>query len=186
MVCTARGVEVAGGLVGEHQRGTMHEGAGDGRALHLAAGERSRPPRGQFREAHRRERFADARLALGARDPVERERQRDVVRNAQVGQQVEGLEDEAHVAPAPEGERPVVAVIERTALEGHRARVRPLQPRHDVEQRRLARARLAHHRDPLAGRDREVDAGEERGLPAEALGERADLEHANRGVRPRR
>ena len=32
------GVEIAGGLVGQQQLGTMHHGAGDGDALHLSAG----------------------------------------------------------------------------------------------------------------------------------------------------
>ena len=48
----AGGVEIAGGLVGDEDFGRMHQGAGDGDALHLAAGELMREGAGLFGQAH--------------------------------------------------------------------------------------------------------------------------------------
>ena len=58
------GVEVGGGLVGQHQRGTMNDGAGDGDALTLAAGEQVGPLLCASGEADVFERLGNARAAL--------------------------------------------------------------------------------------------------------------------------
>ena len=60
-------VEVGSGLVGEHQRGPMHDGAGDGDALALAAGEQVGPVIGASGEADVVQRFRDAPAAFALR-----------------------------------------------------------------------------------------------------------------------
>ena len=60
-------VEVAGGLVGQEERGLGHECPGDGDALLLAARELARLVLGTIGQAHLLERHVGAALALGHR-----------------------------------------------------------------------------------------------------------------------
>jgi hypothetical protein len=133
-----------------------------GRALHLASRERARLPLREPSEPDGFERGLRARGALGAADAQERQRQRDVLAHIQVRQEVEGLEDEAHVASAPERQRVVIAVVERLRVEADFARVGAIETRDDVEQRGFAGARLPGDGDPFAARDLEIDGVEER------------------------
>ena len=68
------GVEVAGGLVGEEERGLAHERAGDGDALALAAGELVRLVVHAVREPDRRERRLGRLAPLAARQAAVDER----------------------------------------------------------------------------------------------------------------
>ena len=86
-------VEVAGGLVGEHQVGVVDERAGDGHALLLAAGELGR--RWVTRSARPTELQRAAAEAADVGAIRVDERQLHVLERAGPRQQVEGLEDEA-------------------------------------------------------------------------------------------
>ncbi len=113
-------VEVAGGLVGEHDGRARDERARDRDALLLAAGEL----RGAVVEA-----VADADgvdqpvepLAVGLA-PGDRQRQQDVLFGVQHRQQVERLEDEADPVAAQLGQALVVEPGQLDAVEAHRAR----------------------------------------------------------------
>ena len=100
-------VEVAGRLVGEDDGRPRGQGAGDGDALLLAAGELRRAVAGAVGEP-------DAcRAAAAIRAPLRRaareaQRQRDVLGGRERRQQVEGLEDEADAVAAQPGELGVV------------------------------------------------------------------------------
>ena len=100
----------------------------------------SRPTRShQIRE--------ERRIRLLARD---RERQQDVLLGGEHRQQIEELEHETDVATAQQRH---VAVRERAdvlAGDRDRPRCRLVERGEQVHQRRLARARRAHHRDELA------------------------------------
>ena len=63
------GVEGAGGLVGQDDLGVVHDGARDGHALHLTAGELVRPLFQVFSQTHAGKRFLRAMPALGLRVP---------------------------------------------------------------------------------------------------------------------
>ena len=98
-----RRVEVAGRLVGEHDRRPRDERAGDRDALLLAAGELRRAVAEPLRRG-RPCRISSShplgvRLAAG-----EREREHDVLGRREHRQQVEELEDEADVLAAQERE----------------------------------------------------------------------------------
>ena len=87
-------------------------------------------------------------------------RQRDVLGGRERRQQVVGLEDEAD-AIAPELREPALAqALERDAVDGDAARGRPVEPGHDVHERRLAGARRAHDGDELALVQRDGDAAQ--------------------------
>ena len=101
----------------------MHQRARDRDALQLAAGELARHARRALGEADRREHLRDARVAVRAADAEQRQRQRDVLRDGQVGQHVERLEHEAHAGAAQHGQRIVVERREIDAVERDRAGV---------------------------------------------------------------
>ena len=97
-------VEVGGGLVGEHQGGTMDDGAGDGYALAFAAGEQVGPMAGAGGKADICEGFGNALAALARADALDEQRILDVFAGREDGDQVEGLKDEADLFAAEESE----------------------------------------------------------------------------------
>ena len=109
-------------------------------------------------EAHARERFARALLALRAREPGVEQRQLDVALERGLGEQVEGLEHEADLLVADPGELEARQRRDVVALEQVAPVARRVQAAEDVHQRRLARARRADHRDHLSLLDAQVDA----------------------------
>ncbi len=111
------GVEVAGGLVREDDGWTVDEGAGDGYALTLAAGELVGLVVHARVEAYVGEGFLGALDALGGGGAVVDEGQLDVVEGGGAGQKVEGLEDEADFLVADAGELVVVELADQLAVE---------------------------------------------------------------------
>ena len=96
------GVEVAGGLVGEHDRGAAGERAGARDALLLAAGQLARPVAEPVAQADRVDHGVEPLLVGLAAGDVERER--DVLERGQRRDQVERLEHEADGVAAQPGE----------------------------------------------------------------------------------
>ncbi len=87
---------VAGGLVGQHHLRTGDDGARDGDALLLAAGQHVRIVIGAAGEAdHWRSASRARRLALAGGDAAIDERQLDVFHRRGARQEIEALEDEA-------------------------------------------------------------------------------------------
>ena len=101
-------------------------------------------------EADFRKHAGDADLHLRIWNTIQSKRQRDVLRHAQVGQDVKSLEHEPHVLPSQHRQRIVVERGKIGAVQTDAARVGTIQTRDEVEQRGLADARLAHHGDVLA------------------------------------
>ena len=97
-------VEVAGGLVAEQEGGIGDDGAGDGDALFLAAGELPGKVVHAVGQANDGKRGLDVRAALGLGEFGEQKRQLDVLKRGEHGNEVVHLEDEADVAGAPFGE----------------------------------------------------------------------------------
>ena len=175
-------VQVAGRLVGEHEPRTVDERARDRDALQLAARQLARTARRAVPEADRAQHLRHARFAAAVERAVQGERQRDVLCDVEVRQDVKGLEDEPHPAPAQLGERIVVEPRELDPVERDRAGVRAIEPGHEVEKRRLADPGFAAHRNVLARGELEIDVRED-GAGAGAgvgLGEAADGEHGPR------
>src|SRR5699024_3607658 len=95
------GIEVAGGFVGEEEVGVGDDGAGDGDALFLAAGELAGEVVEAVAQAHEVEGGRGVFAAAGAGEAGEFEGQFDVLQGGQHGDEVERLEDEAQVVVAP-------------------------------------------------------------------------------------
>ena len=150
------GVEVAGRLVGEDDRGLRDERPRDRDALLLAPRELGRAVGEPVGEADALgEAVEPPCLGLLAGD---REREQHVLLSRQHREQVEELEDEADVL-APQFRQIVVAEL-RDLRAGDRdvAGGRLVEPGEDVHQRRLARAGRPHHGRHLARLDLDRDA----------------------------
>src|SRR6185295_1046057 len=91
-------VEVSGRLVREQDERLAGDGAGDGDALLLTAGQLAGEVLGAVRHADPLQRRFDALLALRRLHAAIRERQLDVLEYRQVANQVEALEDESDLA----------------------------------------------------------------------------------------
>jgi hypothetical protein len=157
-LAAGRRVQVARRLVGEHHRRAGDERAGDGHALLLAARELGRAVAEAVGQADLLDEFVEplrVRLAAG-----QLERQGDVLGRGEHREQVEELEDEADVVAPQAGERGVVELGDVEAGDGHVARRGLVQTGEDVHQRRLARARRAHHGGQVAGGDVDADAAQ--------------------------
>ena len=100
-------VEVAGGLVGEHDRRPVDQGAGDRHPLALAAGELRRPGRRAVGQADGGQRLERAPAAQSGRRARVEQAVGDVVQRGRVLGQEELLEDEADAGGAQRGELPV-------------------------------------------------------------------------------
>ena len=146
-------VEVAGGLVGDDELGVGDDRARDRDALLLAARELAREWSRAVREPDDAQRRRGALAPLGLREVGEQQRQLDVLARGEHRDQVEELEDEAHVARAQGGELVLGEVVQALARPRPPRRRRPVEAREEVEERRLARARRAHQRDEAALRD---------------------------------
>ena len=107
------GVEVAGGLVGEHDFGIGGEGARDGDALLFAAGQLARRVPGARGEADAVEPVGGAFARVGAAGQFQR--QQDVFQRGQRGQQLERLEHEADAAGAQARAGILVELVEALA-----------------------------------------------------------------------
>ena len=154
------GVEVSGGLVGEDDGGVVDEGAGDGDALALAAGELVGLVHHAGAEVDALEHGLGAGDALGGGGAVVDEGQLDVVQRGGAGEQVEGLEDEADLLVADAGELVVVELGDVVAVEPVLALGGRVEAADEVHQRGFAGAGGAHDGDVLVVADAEVDAAE--------------------------
>ena len=90
------------------------------------------------------------------REAAEARRQQHVLDRAETGEQVEILHDEPDIRRAPRIACRLGAAGEILAGPHHPAAVRPLQPRHHVDEGRLAGPGRAGDRHRLARRDREA------------------------------
>src|SRR5882762_7245596 len=143
-------VEVAGGLVAEQEGGIGDDGAGDGHALFLSAGELARVVIHALGKADDAERGLHVLAALGLGEFCEKQGQLDVLKGGEHGDEVVHLKDEADMARAPL--RELVAGHVRDFIAGHGdAAVRgDVEAAKQIEQRGLAGAAGAHEADEVA------------------------------------
>ena len=146
-------VEGAERLVEEEQPRPADQGAGQGHALPLPAGEHRRPVAGPVGEADVGQR------PLGPPAPARVPRDPHVAHHPLPGQQPRVLEQHAHAGRQAD---------DRLAVEQQPAGGRRLQPGEQAQERALAAARAPDDRHEPAGRDGEVDPLEH-GPVAEAL-----------------
>ena len=154
------GIEIAGGLIGQNERGAVDEGAGDGDALLFAAGKLRGQGGGARGEADAREGDRDAGGALGSGDAGELERELDVFGGGEGGEQMEKLEHGADALAAEAGEPIARECVDALAVEGDGASVGAIDAAEAIEERGLAAAGGPGQRDAFAGGNGERHIGE--------------------------
>ena len=144
-------VKGAGGLVGDDDVRTGHQGTGDGNALLLAARQLRRLVAKTLGETEHPGDVVEpllVDLAVG-----QSQRQHDVVGGRQRRHEVEGLEHESDVVATQPGEGVVVEVSDLGVADPDPSGGGGVQTRHAVQQGRLARARRSHDGGEAPGRD---------------------------------
>jgi hypothetical protein len=180
-----RGVEGPGGLVREEQRRPVRQRPRDRHPLPLPARQRGGPLRGTVQQAQRVEQVAGPSGGLGGPAAGDQRGERDVLQRREVLDEMEELEDQAHVAAAQPGQPGAAQLLGADTGERDRALVRPVQARDQVQQGGLAAAGRPHQRDELPGPHREVDPAQRtHRRRAEGLAQPVDHEvrHARRGT----
>src|ERR1700684_30713 len=120
-------------------------------------------------KAHNRKRCFNVRAALGLRELGEQQRQLDVLKRSENGDQVVHLKYEAHVARAPFGELAAGHMSDFIAGHGDAAVGGYVQSAEQIEQGGLARAARAHESDELALVHVKIEPRQYVNLPAAAL-----------------
>ncbi len=169
------GIEVTRGLVGEEDGRGAGEGAGDGDALLLTAGELGGQVLGAVAHADLLEGLGHALLALAGGHAAVGEGQLDVLIDREVADEVEGLENEADLAVADAGALGERQALDGAAVEDVGAVGRGVEEAEDGKEGGLAATGRAGDGDILALADVHVDAGQ--GVRLDLVGEE-DLGHA--------
>ena len=126
------GVQVARGLVGEHHRRRVHEGATDGHALLLAAGELAgQMPLAAGEPQPLHEALQAARVHRAA---VQGHGQRHVLHHVQYRHEVVELVHQPHLAAAEHRQLLVGARVHVGAVQQHMARGGPIHAADEVQQ----------------------------------------------------
>ena len=153
-------VEISSWLVREDDLRFRNQGSSDRNPLLLSAGEFLRAVREAILESDHLEAANRLFAALGPWDALVEERDRDVLDDVQLADQVECLEDEADLAAPDLAEGVVVEVGEVTAPEVVRAFGGGIQAAEQVHQRGLPGSRGTHDRKEVAFGDVQVHATE--------------------------
>ena len=138
-------VERAGGLVRQDDLWIVHQGASNGHALHLTAGELRGLLVHMGAKSHALKRGTGAPGSLRAVHARQREGELDVGQNGLVRDEVIALEDEAHAVIAVGIPLSVSIIAGRDTVYYDIARIRVVEPAQDVEKRSLAGARRTQH-----------------------------------------
>lgn len=154
-LATGLDIEIAGGFIGNQHGGRGGKRARYGNALLLAAGELA----GIVVETLAK---ADGLKFLprdieGIADVCEFQRNRDVFQRSHIGDQVEGLKDDADVLAAEIGERIFAKAMQRRAVDIDFTAVEPFQPGQHHQQGGLSRTGRTDDADRFTLRDREID-----------------------------
>src|SRR5579862_2227814 len=156
-------VEVAGRLVTDDQLRITGQRAGDRDTLLLTTRELRRQMIGLIAQADELQVMAGARKPLPLR-PFAREveRQHRILERRQRRQQLEKLEDDADVSAAPDRELFLAHRVDPPPVNRDRAGGRPVDPRDQVQDRRLPTPRRPDDRHQLPRTDRQIDTAQRR------------------------
>lgn len=138
-------IEVASGFVGQEEGGAVHEGAGDGGALHLAAAHLVGEGAGAGSEADEVEHLGGTGAGVLGAVAAQKEGELDIFQGGHGGQEVEKLEDDAEAFAAVGGEGGFVGAVEREAVDRDLAAGRLVKSAEQVEQGAFAAAAGAGH-----------------------------------------
>jgi hypothetical protein len=159
-------VEIAGGLVRQHDERLVGQRAGDRDPLTLAPGQRRGQEAGPVSQADPLQQAGGPRPCRPRRASGQQSRQLHVLRGGELVHQVEGLEDETDgLAPQPR-QGPFAHLIDAPPGQVQLPGGRPFQPAGQVQQCRLPAAAGPHHCHRLTRGDVRVDPSTARTSPA--------------------
>jgi hypothetical protein len=150
------GVEVGGRLIGEHQGGTMDDGAGDGDTLAFAAGEQVGTLIGAGGEADTFKSGGGALTAFVAVESLDEQGELDVLGGGEYGDEIEGLKDETDLPAAQGGEALWIQLGGVYAIDEDAAGGGLVDAADEVEEGGLAASTGTGDGEELAGGDVEV------------------------------
>ena len=156
-----RGVEVAGGLIGEQDFGVGDEGAGERDALLLAAGELTGAVLGALGKADFSQPGLGSGEGLFAGDAGGEQRHGDVLKRGELWHEVVELPDVADLRVAETGGGFGGEVRDFCPVDDDGAAGRGVKRGEEVEEGGFAGAGLAYDGKHLPWRDGEVEVGEE-------------------------
>src|ERR1700680_3674030 len=154
------GVEVAGRLIGPYHRPLVDQRARHGDALLLATGELVGAVVGAVRQAQRLQHLQRAPARVARADVLEQEWHLHVLDRGEHRQQVEGLEDKAHVLAPVRGASSVGHLGEVLAIDHDLPAIEAIEAGETVEQGGLAGAGRPDDGDHLATFDLKIDAAQ--------------------------
>jgi len=143
-------VQIPRWLICEQQSWLMHERACNRDALLLAARQGVHGTVKTVAQTNFREHRNTALPSVCAADPVELERESDVLLDIQCGKQIEELIDEANVCAAKQSALRLDQRCDIATVDFNRAAVRPIDAADEIEESRFARAAASDDRDSLA------------------------------------
>ena len=173
-------VEVAGGLVHQHQAGIGDQGPGDRRTLALTAGQLAGLVFGPGAQPYLVQQSTRLVLGVTLAATANDQRQRHVLQRRELRQQMVELVDEADVAIAEAPDLGVAHLVQHGVGHPYFAGAGAVEATEQVEQGGLAGARTADHRDPLAGVHLELELVEHHQVGGTFIvdpGQLAALEH---------
>ena len=173
-------VEIAGRLIGEQEARARDERAGERHTLLLATGELCRKMRHAMREPDLAEQLCGA--LEGIRLTAKLQRQRDVLLRRHGRHEMEGLEDNADAGAAREGERILAHGGEIVPGNHDASGSRLLEPRHDHEERGLARSARPHDGDRITSSNGKAQITQDGDLAGAAREREIDIRQLDDGL----
>ena len=146
-------IEIARGLVGEHELGAIGQCTGDGHALLLAAGKLARTMMQPRAQPDAIEQF---NCAPAIRAQPEGHSEQYILQAGKRREQVERLENVANRRCAPSVPRCLAHGRDLDTLDHYPAAIRLENARDEMQERRLSQAALAPQRHLRPGLEREV------------------------------
>ena len=153
---SVRRVEVAGGLIGHHDRGLDNKGPRQGHALLLAARKLHGIVIHALTQTHRIEH--EARLCQTVAFHVEFVRQQHILESGKRLNQLVGLEDKADLAPAHRCQLSLRQVVDGYAIEPDLALAGRVEAGEQTQQRALAASTRTHNGHKLPRRNLQRDS----------------------------
>ena len=153
-------VQIARRFVRQNDGRLVHEGAGDGDALLLAAGNLRRQMRETMPKSNDIKDFRRRFTRLGWCFARENPRQRHVFQRRHRHDQIERLEDVSHLVAADPRQLLLVQIGQRISVNLHMAFRRAVEAAHHVEERRFAGTGRPQNRQIFTTADIEIDSAQ--------------------------
>lgn len=150
-------VEVACRLVGQQKGRFVHQGAGNGCALHFPTAELVREMTVPMFQSNKVEHFHGGHLCVGALLALKEQGHTHIFQHVHVWQQVEKLEDDPELVSAVIGQLLLIRLVQRELVHVDLAAIGGVESSQEMEQGAFAAAARASDGNEFAGSNLERD-----------------------------